>query len=334
MIDDQELLQDMDPDDLNLQLDTELTPIENETSSSTSPLDLRRQEELGSEGDPELFLDDESEDNDNPKTLLPQFRKLQDRDTTFVFLFGKQQAGKTVIISSLAYHMGVDDQGHLETRRRHDNLKGASYLKNLYQTVRSGLFMDRTAVGSLYELDLKYTPARPRKSMHFTFLEMSGEDLSKVELSEHSAGELPSNIDIFLKCHGLDLVFMMVAPYDEAEDHDHLMIDFLDYVSEKNPQFSYSKVILLISKWDRYEGRQVEDVENFVREQMPRTYSRLKARSGSLARYCIGEVTDTNEYIVDFNHERPDSIKRWLYKAITGKKIKSEKPWFKRIGAS
>ncbi len=272
----------------------------------------------------------------SPESLLPQFRRLQDRDSNFVFLFGRQQAGKTVILSSLAYHMGVDENGVLETRRRTDNLKGAAYLKQLYKSVREGRFMNRTAVGSLYELDLKYTPHQPDTPMNFTFLEMSGEDLTKVELSETSAGQLPSNIDIYLKCPNLNLLFMIVVPYEDASDHDYLVIDFLDYLAERKPNFDFSKVLLLISKWDRYEGTRKDEVDIFVKEQMPRTYSRLKANKGTIARYSIGEVTEDNQFIVNLNQERPETIKRWLYYTITGKRIKDEsqsiwnkmKSWF------
>ena len=131
---------------------------------------------------------------DSKASMLQQFRQLQDRNSTFVFMFGRQQAGKTVILSSLAYHMGVDENGLLETRRRVDNLKGAAYLKQLSQSVRKGQFMNRTAVGSLYELDLTYTPNKPEVPMNFTFLEMSGEDLSKLMQSEKKKHNRPTGL--------------------------------------------------------------------------------------------------------------------------------------------
>lgn len=257
-------------------------------------------------------------------TMLQQFRQLQDRNSTFVFMFGRQQAGKTVILSSLAYHMGTDEHGLLETRRRVDNLKGAAYLKQLSESVRKGQFMNRTSVGSLYELDLTYTPNKPEIPMNFTFLEMSGEDLTKVELSESSAGDLPSDIEVYLKCPNLNLIFMVVVPYEDAEEHDYLVIDFLDYLKERKPDFDYSKLLLLISKWDRYEGARKDEVDLFVKEQMPRTYSRLKAKKATLARYSIGEVSDDNNQILELNMERPNIVKRWMYQAATGYKIKDE----------
>ncbi|MEN0046220.1 MAG: hypothetical protein AAF806_04070 [Bacteroidota bacterium] len=261
-------------------------------------------------------------------TMLQQFRQLQDRNSTFVFMFGRQQAGKTVILSSLAYHMGTDEHGLLETRRRVDNLKGAAYLKQLSESVRKGQFMNRTSVGSLYELDLTYTPNKPEVPMNFTFLEMSGEDLTKVELSESSAGDLPSDIEVYLKCPNLNLIFMVVVPYEDAEEHDYLVIDFLDYLKERKPDFDYSKLLLLVSKWDRYEGARKDEVDLFVKEQMPRTYSRLKAKKATLARYSIGEVSDDNNEILELNMERPNVVKRWMYQAATGQKIKHEQSSF------
>lgn len=267
-------------------------------------------------------------DENNQASLLQQFRQLQDRNSTFVFMFGRQQAGKTVILSSLAYHLGTDENGLLETRRRQDNLKGAAYLKQLSESVRRGQFMNRTAVGSLYELDLTYTPNKPEIPMNFTFLEMSGEDLTKVELSETSAGNLPSDIEVYLKCPNLNVVFMLVVPYEDAEEHDYLVIDFLDYLKERKPDFDYSKLLLLISKWDRYEGLRKDEVDMFVKEQMPRTYSRLKAKKATLARYSVGEVSDDNQQILELNTERPAVVKKWLYQASTGQKIKDESTSF------
>jgi len=290
---------------------------EDTTPTHFSPLDFSEDEKLA----PSATASNKAADK---ATMLQQFRQLQDRNSTFVFMFGRQQAGKTVILSSLAYHMGVDENGLLETRRRVDNLKGAAYLKQLSQSVRKGQFMNRTAVGSLYELDLTYTPNKPETPMNFTFLEMSGEDLTKVELSESSAGQLPNDIDVYLKCPNLNLVFMMVVPYEDAEEHDYLVIDFLDYLKERKPDLDYSKVLLLISKWDRYEGLRKDEVDVFVKEQMPRTYSRLKAKKSTIARYSVGEVSDDGQQIVELNTERPEVIKKWLYKAITGQKIKNE----------
>lgn len=301
------------------EMDDSVIPLESTNDMEAFDLDL-----------PEEVLE-ESYNSPSKKGYLQIFRQLQDRDSTFVFLFGKQQAGKTVLISSLIHHMGVDDDGALETRRRHDNLEGAAYLKSLHRSVREGYFMDRTTVGVLYELDLKYTPQKPKKPMNLTFLEMSGEDLSKVELSKQSFGKLPDNIDVFMSCPDIDLVFLLVAPYDEAAEQDAMMIDFLDYLIEKKPQYPLNDVLLVITKWDRYDGLYKEDVESFVSEKMPLTYSRIKAANASIARFSIGKVSEMNDHIVKLNDERPNALKRWLYATITGKKIKSNTSIFDRI---
>ena len=280
-----------------------------------------------------LYLEEETREYDplERRGYLSDFRSLQDRDSTYVFLFGKQQAGKTVLISSLIYHMGVDNDGALETRRRHDNLQGAAYLKSLYKSVREGYFMDRTSVGTLYELDLKYTPDKPKIPMNLTFLEMSGEDLSKVELSRHSLGKLPDNIDVFMNCPDIDLVFLLVTPYDEAARQDAMMIDFLDYLKEKKPDYEFGNILLVITKWDRYDGMHHNNLEAFVKEKMPLVYSRIKAENGSIAKFSIGNVSENNDHILRLNDERPDALKRWLYKRITGKKIKSNTSFLDRL---
>ena len=308
--------------------------VHEENSNSLEELEVNQEvDQLDLDLESDDYLMEEGDENEvfEQRGYLNDFRSLQDRDSTFVFLFGKQQAGKTVLISSLIYHMGVDDDGALETRRRQDNLRGAAYLKSLYKSVREGYFMDRTAVGTLYELDLKYTPIKPEVPMNITFLEMSGEDLSKVELSSQSMGKLPDNIDVFMNCPDIDLVFLLVVAYDEASSQDSMMIDFLDYLKEKKVEFDLSTILLTITKWDRYDGVFKHDVEAFVREKMPLLYSRIKADSGSIARFSIGQVSESNDHIIRLNEERPDAIKRWLYKTTTNRKIKSNTSIFQSI---
>lgn len=275
--------------------------------------------------------------------LLPTFKSLQERKTNFVFLFGRPGSGKTAIISSLCHFMGTHPSGALEVRNK-SNQEGMFFLKEIFQKGREGLFLERTARNKITEIDLKYTPKKPKKSMNLTFLEMSGEDLNKVELKrDHinggaKGGILPDNIDIYLKCPRIKMVFLMVTEQSRAREDDVFMFEFLDYLRKKQKNFYKPKVLLLVSKWDQYGGKYKNDIGAFVASQMKLTNNLLTQIDGSISYYTVGDVIEvqneqaTEAMIAQFDARQADVVKRWLYQAITNRSIpKQGDSWWSRF---
>ncbi len=264
--------------------------------------------------------------------LLPTFKSLQDRKTTFVFLFGRPGSGKTAIISSLCHFMGTHPSGSLEVRNK-SNKEGLFFLKEIFRKGTKGLFLERTARNKITEVDLKYTPRKPKKSMNLTFLEMSGEDLNKVELKRDTiagraqGGTLPDNIDIYLKCPRVRMVFLLVTEQSRAQEDDVFMFEFLDYLRKKQKKFRKPKVLLLVSKWDQYGGKYKKDIGAFVARKMKLTNNILTQVDGSIAYYTVGEVIEvqkeqaTESMIAQFDARQADVVKRWLYQAINNRSI-------------
>jgi len=54
-----------------------------------------------------------------------------------------------------------------------------------------------------------------------TFLEISGEDLHKVEVAK--GGKLPDNVDIYFKADGLSMLFILVTTPQDASKDDTIM---------------------------------------------------------------------------------------------------------------
>ncbi len=264
--------------------------------------------------------------------LLPTFKSLEDRKTTFVFLFGRPGSGKTAIISSLCHFMGTHPSGALEVRNK-SNQEGMFFLKEIFRKGTKGLFLERTARNKITEIDLKYTPKKPKKSMNLTFLEMSGEDLNKVELKRDTVnggargGILPDNIDIYLKCRRAKMVFLLVTEQRRAQEDDVFMFEFLDYLRKKHKNFRKPKVLLLVSKWDQYGGKYKKDIGTFVAKKMRLTNNLLTQIDGSIAYYTVGDVIEvqkeqaTESMIAHFDARQADVVKRWLYQAINNRKI-------------
>jgi hypothetical protein len=277
------------------------------------------------------------------KGLLPTFKSLQDRKTTFVFLFGRPGSGKTAIISSLCHFMGTHPSGALEVRNK-NNREGMFFLKEIFRKGREGLFLERTARNKITEIDLRYTPKKPKKSMNLTFLEMSGEDLNKVELKrnrvngEAQGGLLPDNIDIYLKCPRVKMVFLLVTEQSRVREDDVLMFEFLDYLRKKQKNFRKPKVLLLVSKWDQYGGKYKKDIGAFVSNHMKLTNNLLTQIDGTIAYYTVGDVVEvqheqaTESMISQFDARQADVVKRWLYQAVTNRTIpKNGDSWWSRL---
>ena len=228
--------------------------------------------------------------------------------------------------------MGTHPSGSLEVRNR-KNKEGIFLLKEIFRKGREGLFLERTARNKITEIDLKYTPRKPKKPVNLTFLEMSGEDLNKVELErdyvtgDPTGGNLPDNIDIYLKSPKVKMLFLLVTEQGRAREDDLFMFEFLDYLRKKHKNFIKPKVLLLVSKWDQYNGRYKDDISSFVAKHMKLTYNFLTQIDGSIGYYSVGDVIEipkgptTETVIANVNQQQADVVKRWMYQNITGKTI-------------
>ncbi len=315
---------------------TSLPPLNNQNQGSYTS-----QPNYNNEVDPTSTM--VQEDWEETRGLLPTFKSLQDRKTTFVFLFGRPGSGKTAIISSLCHFMGTHPSGSLEVRNK-SNKEGMFFLKEIFKKGREGLFLERTARNKITEIDLRYTPKKPKKSMNLTFLEMSGEDLNKVELKrdrlngEAKGGILPDSIDIYLKCPRINMVFLLVTEQSRVREDDVYMFEFLDYLRKKQKNFRKPKVLLLVSKWDEYGGKYKKDISAFVANHMKLTNNLLTQIDGTISYYTVGDVIEvqheqaTEAMISQFDARQADVVKRWLYQAITKRVIpKQGDSWWSKF---
>lgn len=281
-------------------------------------------------------------DNDSISRFPEPFEKgkqiqyIQGKKTNFIFLFGRHQAGKTAITASLIHYLSaISDYGNLD---RVGNKEGKRLAERIRYAIGQGRFPDRTRVGSVTEVDCCFVPHQQNRHLEefwFTFLEMSGEDLKQVDLhDEDTSGELPDNIDVFFEAEGISMTFILVTPQDEARKDDDLMVNFLDYLYEKSPDFRESRVLLLVSKWDQHMGG--DDIREFLRSEMPNTFRKISRNTNAARAFSLGRLSrklvDGLPYIQKYDPEPAQKVFEWLYESLTGKKITTKwdkfKKWF------
>ena len=254
-------------------------------------------------------------------TEQDQIKYLRDKATNFIFLFGKPAAGKTAITASLIHYLNSEcNYGSLEKK---GNPEGQRLWETIKQALAEGRFPDRTGGTNVFEVESHFVPSNNRKylsKLSLTFLEMGGDSLSEVSIRK--SGKLPSNIDIYFKAGNLSMLFILVAPHEEAHEDDQLMVEFLDYINQKSPRFRDSRVLLLVSKWDKYAGG--NNVTDFLRHQMPTTFRRLTRSTNAYGVFSLGAIEDQVDgrpFIQEYDSRPAKNVFEWIYKTLTGKQI-------------
>lgn len=247
--------------------------------------------------------------------------EIRNRDSNFVFFFGNPQSGKSVILSSLLYHLS-SQVGVLRPIIGNPNSQEVqTLLYDFYENIRQGFLPERTTVGKVLEIDLVFEPNNKSKKVgpvNLTFLEASGEDLSAIR----RGGNFQSHISKYLSSN-VPLTFIIVTSYDTADQDDTLINEFLDELERRERNLRPVNIILVISKWDlsgRMDVESSEELNNFITNNLRRTSQRFDANELSKTFYTIGNIEsmDGKQKITLLNLETAGILSNWLYESITG----------------
>lgn len=292
----------------------------------------------------------------SPVTDESRFKELQERNTNFIFVYGASEAGKSCFLVSLLNHMTKSTEFELvpqNLENPHINHSNA-IAEEMIEAFSVGIPPLPTEVADfpVYEIEYVLTPnSPPRIPAKFTFLEMSGEIFENVYVKKTSVRSLHNNIDVFLKCPGLQISFIVLVPNDAGEGDftwakiDGRTLSFLNYIEEYQPNFDVSNILMLVTKWDKYKGP-YKDSEEFIKNNMERTYARLYNKGSIVSEYSIGKVVTVDvseqaegydnipanvrklippgrketDYILPnkINRHYPEIVKNWIYTAVTG----------------
>ena len=268
-----------------------------------------------------------------PKTVKEQYENLLQRNTNFIFFFGKPAAGKSHLMASLIHYMKTCGLGDLIVSKTNER-EAHVLIQDMFESIHTGTYLSRTAsqIGGTEpptEIDLIFKPKDNRLPvMKFTFLEMSGENLELVQVrgENKQSGSLPDTIDAYLNCPNLKINFFLLASHEDAQRDAQIIDSFLDYLVQKDSKFDRYAYLLAITKWDTYKGSYQRRVEDFADNYMPQVYQRLIKEGGlnALTNYSLGSFQKLNingttaDVLVRADSAKAALVTQWLYKSITG----------------
>ena len=297
----------------------ELKPLSLDDSETLKPLSIDTNEE-------------------NQRSSVPLSKtatnEIKNRDSNFVFFFGNPQSGKSVILSSLLYHLSSQVGVLRPIIGTPNSQEVQTLLYDFYENIRQGYLPERTTVGKVLEIDLVFEPNNKSKKVppvNLTFLEASGEDLRAIR----RGGNFQSHISKYLSSN-VPLTFIIVTSYDTADQDDTLINEFLDELERKGKNLRPVNIILVISKWDlsgRMDVESPEELDNFVTNNLRRTSQRFDANELSKTFYTIGNVEsrDGKQKITLLNLDTAGVLSNWLYESITGYPLDYEGTFWERI---
>ena len=271
----------------------------------------------------------EDTNDENIQRTLDDIKVIKDWDGQVLFLFGKPQIGKSSVLGSLFHFMG---SGYSEGQITPMNIipEGYAFYNKSVQLISNQKLPARTISNKPISACVEFSPLKKEfPSLRLAILEMSGEDLVKVQTPTGMMGDFREDIKLFLNEDSFNLGFVMVTSHEDAHVDDILMADFINYLLNYNNKFPMNRVLLLISKWDTYNG--TKQLEEFVKQNMPLTYGALISRQGSLGVFSVGNIVNVNNqpHIAKINTDSPKRLLKWIYKHFRGHDLYQQSWWQK-----
>lgn len=298
-------------------------------SEKLKPLEDYRLEALESE-DYYSYLEDDKSIAD---TFIPNIDKENtlNKDSNHIFFFGTPQSGKSVILSTILYHLNTGEGVLRPNGVAQNNRQSKVLLQSFYSNITKGIFPNRTTKGDIAELNFTFTPNNESEKVppiNFTFLEISGEDLSVIR----DGGSHGEHISKYLKAD-IPLTFIIVTSYDNAHNEDVIINQFLDEIELYGKAPEKVNIILVISKWDKsghLEPRSEDELGNFIDERLPMTSQRFDTFRLSKTYYTVGKVS-AMEVIEGLSFKSAKNLSHWLYESIVGVPLDYEGTFWERI---
>ncbi len=275
--------------------------------------------------------------NDSDEESVPVIETIeediQNKDSKFVLFFGSAYSGKSVILASLLYYLktkeGVLEINPSKTHTKEERMLISDFLDNL----RKGELPERTTLDKVTQLDFTFKPNNKSKKVrpiNLSFLETAGDNNYQIR----RGGSFHDSLDSYLNSN-ISLTIVLVTSYDNANREDTFIDEFLSSLKEK-VNLKSLKIILVISKWDISNRMRVSneiELENFIKRNLPMTYSAMNTYGMAKTYYTIGEVAevDGRKKITKLNLYTAEKLSKWIYKSIVGYPLDYEGTLWERI---
>ena len=296
-------------------------------------------------------------DLDNHK-VAQVFIDLMEENRQVIIPIGFPQAGKTQLISSLMFYAikGKDKNAPIPFR---SDLKidfpfnqGRIEVDRMIRYYEKKELAPATTANSLNLIGIDIRPDKAKlPPLKLALLDVAGEDVQKIKIDKE--GRFTRKIDAILG--GLTLsespiIFVLITPYkpsvfsDEtpkmADDReDTLHYDFLNYITEKQPELLKKAVFfIIVSQWDRKPVDEKQTVESFIRTKRQKLFNYIKNTNVIWGEYSIGKIlppisnddgSTSSPTLERINLEYPSKFWKKLYQVCTDKKLDNKTLWQK-----
>jgi hypothetical protein len=275
---------------------------------------------------------------DEPEEFAPTYTEPEedveipyDPESSYFFMFGVTDSGKTVILSGLLYNVLAHRMGdrltNLNDHTVGHQLRGTVLMDNLLQEVPEGSWPNSTSTldgdGKLVprQLNLEFGPKDPAQpNFKFSVMDVSGEDLMNVRVksdSDHS--RLNPGIEAFLKLPENNLAFICIYPAESGLKNTALSAYLRSFIQELDKIGHHaSPIIIVISKWDLVED-EYDSPADFLKAQAPIIWGIVNEseRDVSLMTFSIGSVDkESGTYV--YSPKNSDQLFKWMYHTQMG----------------
>lgn len=254
-------------------------------------------------------------------------------DRSYLYIFGPSTTGKTVLISSILYYLQNNrsiEYGDSLINENKDYKKHEKEGNRLWNELNTTIFENKFPKGTVpvknhddiprhINARLETTNEKIR-NFKFCFIDMAGEDLSKVD--HDSNGKLPDIIEAYVESlpkENICFTYILDPKSDFLSKSKQLnifkgFIDLLDYNDHTS-----TPLLLLVSKWDLVKDS-YSHVEDYIKKEFRPLWGILNqaSRQISIAEFSIGEVNQEKQLIKNYNYKYAEKVFNWFYKNQTG----------------
>lgn len=279
------------------------------------------------------------------------FTKFNNENRITIIPIGFPGAGKSLFLSSLFRYArnGTDPLFSISLENNFPYEKGRQVVDQMITYFDSGKIYEATRKGTLDLIGLKLIPTHAElPEVNFGFLDLAGEDIEKIKTSNN--GDFTKKINaVFngLKIHNSPIIFTLITPFappkksESSEDQEHrdedaLHADFLNYLSQEQPDiYNNCKFFVIVSQWDKNRNPNLT-IEEFMYNNRPAVHGLIKNKNVVWGQYSIGKLLETTDEqnrvfqeLVDINSDYPQRLWNKIYKICTTKELNKKTFWEK-----
>ena len=352
--------EDLNIDEPLITEDTEdiITEIVIEEETSLPELELKDNESKSQipEIDIPTDLSDDSEVFSTGNTKNINYSYEYDPERSYVFIFGPSTVGKTVIIGSILKYLKS-----YRSKEFGDTLKNINNKNVIHEKEGNILWRDLTkanidnkfpsGTGTIdsttnfrnnpapRHLNLHYLPAKNIPDFKFCFLDMAGEDLSKLDYE--ASKPLPKSIETYVEKvpkQNMCFIFVIDPKCTTASKSEQIVLFDAFIETLDSNEHTSTPLLILVSKWDTIKD-QYKDVEEYLETEFEDVWgaANQQHRNISIAEFSIGRVNIEENKPLSYDPSYPERVFNWLYKTQIGTSLieeeDKEKPkgWLTRL---